>query len=491
VPDAPAPTDAVQLPPEARPVGPLKAVQIRFYIATAVNLVGQIFIISTIAHGMKSVHAGSVHADAEHLRTIFLLGSIGALLFGLGIAAWSVITIKHQVDPLSEVIDSISQGNLDPGVEFQVHQYDNGGRVTTAIAELLVELRTVAGHADRVAGGDLSTDLPPRSEHDELRRALAGMTDGLRTMVGELSTAAGRVSEVSSRVAADAAESTRSVEEIARAVGEIASGAGRQVRSVEAVRALSGEVTLTTQASADTASSAAAEADRARDLAHEGAAAVTAATGAMAGVRQASDEVTRTIRSLGDRSSRIGSMVDTIGGIAEQTNLLALNAAIEAARAGDHGKGFAVVADEVRNLAEESQQAARSIAALVAEIRAETERAVRVVEEGAARTEDGVATVEAARRSFAAIGEAVEVTSSRVSEIAAAVSGIAERSARMTDDITDVASVAEQSSAASQQVAAASQQASGSTEQIAASAGELATSAAELNDLASRFRLHA
>ena len=49
---------------------------------------------------------------------------------------------------------------------------------------------------------------------------------------------------------------------------------------------------------------------------------------------------------------------------------------IEAARAGEQGRGFAVVADEVRKLAEESQAAASSIAALVAEIRDETDYAV-------------------------------------------------------------------------------------------------------------------
>jgi methyl-accepting chemotaxis protein len=422
-------------------------------------------------------------AERTARRAGLLAGLVGMLL-ACGIA---VVITRRVVRPLRVVVDrlamlrdvcvtqltagldALARGDLTVAAEPSTPPIENPGADEVGeVARAFNEIR--------------AKTVESVTSYTESRRRLAAL-------LGDVSASAGTVSAASQQMATTSEETGRAVVEIATAVGEVAQGAERQVRAVEQAKLASAEVAGASALSAEQAHETSAAAVAAREVAERGAGAVAEASEAMGAVRDSSLEATEAIRELGSKSERISGIVETITGIAEQTNLLALNAAIEAARAGEQGRGFAVVADEVRKLAEESRGAASSIAALIAEIQAETARAVEVVEDGARRTEDGVATVEQAREAFLTLGASVQDMNGRVEQIAVAIQQIASSSQQVETDMTEVASVAEQSSASSQQVSASTQQTSASTQQIASSAQDLARTAEQLERLVGQFSL--
>jgi methyl-accepting chemotaxis protein len=318
------------------------------------------------------------------------------------------------------------------------------------------------------------------SPDQDLSDQAAQLKGAVRSRLEAVAEVSGGVRESSQAVALSSEEARRAVIEVATAISEVAAGAERQVRMAESARDAVDEVYDTIRATAENAGHTSTAAAEARRVAEEGVEAATQATAAMVAMREGSDQISSAIGALASKSEQIGTIVATITGIADQTNLLALNAAIEAARAGEQGRGFAVVAEEVRKLAEESQRAAGEIASLIETMQVETRAVVGIVQDGASRTEHGVATVEQTRAAFASIGEVVVDMTDRIQQIAAAAQHISERTTVMKDSIVEVASVAEEASASTEQVSASTQETSASVEQIAVSSHEMARSAERL-----------
>jgi methyl-accepting chemotaxis protein len=358
---------------------------------------------------------------------------------------------------------------------------------------LVRRIQRVRDGATAVAAGDLTVVVTDDSSDEigEVTRAFGDMVASLSSLVGEAGRVAQTLAAASQQMASTSEEAGRAVGEIANAVSDVATGAERQVQMVESARSSAEEVGQAVNESAASAQETAAAANEARTIAEHGVTAANSAGDAMQAVRASSADVSQAMQGLAAKSEQIGGIVETITAIAGQTNLLALNAAIEAARAGEQGRGFAVVAEEVRKLAEESQQAASSISELVADIQHETERTVSVVEDGARKSDEGVAVVEQTRDAFLQIGTSVEGVAARIEQIAGASQQIAASTTSMQESMNEVAAVAEQSSAGAEQVSASTEETSASTQEIAASAQELARTAEELTNLVGQFKVAA
>lgn len=194
------------------------------------------------------------------------------------------------------------------------------------------------------------------------------------------------------------------------------------------------------------------------------------ATGKMKIVEDISRQATEQIVNLNSRMSEVGKIVKIIADIANQTNLLALNAAIEAARAGEHGRGFSVVAGEVKNLAGESKQATASIDELISSLMRESEKTASSMKQAFEAVTSGTESVGSALSSLNQIAQDIDIAATNMGEITRATESQAEATNRVTQNVdyinqmvagegkkmTDLAAIAEESSAATEEIAGVS-----------------------------------
>ena len=195
-------------------------------------------------------------------------------------------------------------------------------------------------------------------------------------------------------------------------------------------------------------------------MAGEGAQIVKISTDAIDSVQKDISALHKEMEALGEQAEAIGDIMTVISDIADQTNLLALNAAIEAARAGDAGRGFAVVADEVRKLAEKTMTATQEVGRAISGVQQGTQRSIGAVAQTVSNLENATSLVDQS-------GESLQ--------------NIVSESVRVADQVSGIATAAEQQSASSTEI-------SNSLSNISSSADETATameqSAQAVSDLA-------
>jgi len=310
-----------------------------------------------------------------------ITGSLIMLAAGALVALLSLWLVNRNViDPIRHLIDHIaklSQGNFSE-------------RVDTGRADELGRLAVAA---------------------NVLRDFLADTFARLQRSTSDLDNASGELNAIAALMGQGTREQFSRTDQVATAMQEMSA---------------------TSQEVARHAAEAARAADTADHSAQQGESMMRSTIQTITHMRGEISNTAEVIRRLEADSGRIGKVLEVIRGIADQTNLLALNAAIEAARAGDAGRGFAVVADEVRTLARRTADSTAEIHQIIDTVQTGAVDAVRAIESGQSRSDEGVEQVTEAGSMLQRITLEVEAIRSMNRQIATA----AEEQTSVVEDIS-------------------------------------------------------
>lgn len=296
-----------------------------------------------------------------------------------------------------------------------------GAIVFIGMTKLLSPIARLRDKMSELASGegDLTSQLDVRGEDEigEIAASFNRFLGTLRGLVAQVKAQSGEVSQASRRLGHSAQQVSAASQDQAEASASAAGAVSEVVSSIHRVAEDAGEASTSAQI--------------AERSAHEAAELMLKSAEGIERVHRTITSLSESLRSLDERSTRIGDVIRLIKDVADQTNLLALNAAIEAARAGEQGRGFAVVADEVRKLAERTTAATGEIGGIILSIQKETEQTVSVmgqviaeVTEGEARSKEGARGAESIRSVLNDVLSRMERIAANTSQQAAAGSDI-------------------------------------------------------------------
>ena len=219
-----------------------------------------------------------------------------------------------------------------------------------------------------------------KDETGSMSRAIARLRENLRKMAEGIKAESLEIYHASEDLNANAENTAENMGEVEKTVTEIADGATSQAEETQKATenvilmgSMVEETNIEVENLRDNASAIRRSSDDAMEILEN-----------LEEINQKTKDAIEVIygqtNTTNQSAVKIREATEIITSIAEETNLLSLNASIEAARAGEQGRGFAVVASQIQKLAEQSDESAKQIEAIVNSLIRDSEKAVETMD---------------------------------------------------------------------------------------------------------------
>jgi methyl-accepting chemotaxis protein len=332
--------------------------------------------------------------------------------------------------------------------------------ISYLIVRMIVRIiNKVKDDLEMVAQGNLQITADTRmlERKDELgaiSNSLQYVIDSLKGMISDVNDSAYSVNDCSESFREKFANIEDSITSVERAVSDIANGANMQTQDAEIVNAKVNDLDAIILKEKDMVSTLKNVVESLTDAADAMVSNIRGLESTSAHTQNAIGIVREQTLKTNESAQDIKEAVSMISNIASQTNLLSLNANIEAARAGELGRGFAVVAEEIRKLSDESGNGAQVIEQAVNVLLEDAENSVSKMNEVETDLQEEIATLSETVDAFRSLYEQMD----HVKSVSEQIDTLAEELVRVknivTNSVTSLTSVTQESAAATEETSA-------------------------------------
>ncbi|MNZ33342.1 Methyl-accepting chemotaxis protein McpC [compost metagenome] len=350
------------------------------------------------------------------LTTTFFICIIVAVL-AIIIGFWMARTIATPLKMMKQLMGQAAHGNLQVRMK-------NKGR-------------------DEI--GELS------SSFNEMMTQITSLVEQTTVTAREVFDTAGELSRASRVTANSASEIVDATEQIASGAVDLAQEAERSNSLMENIMVEMSQVVGTNQTMGESAI-------KVSESSNKGILSLQELEDTTLLTEQKTNMLTDKVIKLRETATSVIKLLDVMQNITKQTNILSLNASVEAARAGLAGKGFMVIAVEIRRLAEETRQSIKVVSDIVDSITMDMNDTVSTLSEVNPLYARQKKVVQDTSQIFQSVQEQMDDFNHQLASVTNSIENLNKSQFIMSDAMSQVSAVAEQSSATSQEVASVSEQ---------------------------------